>query len=460
MSPAGWLVGAGLCGLHGAALLVAFGGPGRRFAAGVAVVAANYGLRRLLFLDPVLGAEPMAWYGVILLGDMTLALIVSMAAMHPAAGTRLTRTDLAVAALAVVATLLAVVDDRTSGLMRAAHWKDEYFYLIVYVLARLDPPLRQVSGLLAGIAGVGVAVAAWQAVMGPTPLDLAWVASGRSMLADHGGAEVVGAHGLGNLEAGWLRPYGVFGNGTDMGVFLTLLALLAAAQRLPQGRTITAGLLLRALGRPLPVLCLLGVLLTVVRFGWAVAAVAVGAVLVLGVQGAVRRTMRLAAVGLSGALVIGGFVAVAPALAGTGGLFERAFVTGTWLDRVQAQAVFLDHLTAHPGVLVSGEGFGAHGSAAAKFGPPDRPEAIAHHSRLFDFVQDGGLGLALLQALPLVLAVAARPTEPVRVVALAFVLALFACAALLGAKSALLATCSWAALAIAVTPRRDVPSCG
>lgn len=456
MGPAGWLVGTALCGLHVAALLAAFGGPGRRFAAGVAVVAANYGLRRLLFLDPALGAEPMAWYGAILLGDLTLALIVVMAVMRPAPGTRLTRTDLAVAALAVVATLLAAVDDRTPALVRAAHWKDEYFYLVAYLLARLDPPRRPVTGVLAAIALAGVAVAVWQAVMGPTPLDLAWVASGRSMLADHGGAEVVGAHGLGNLEAGWLRPYGVFGNGTDMGVFLTFVALLAAAQRLPETRAITAG----ALTRPLTVLCLLGVLLTVVRFGWAVAALAIAAVLVLGVQGPVRRTMRVAALGLSGVLVIGGFVAVAPAIAGTGGLIERAFVTGTWLDRVQAQGAFLDHLAAHPLVLVSGEGFGAHGSAAAKFGPPARPETIAHHSRLFDFVQDGGLGLALLQTLPLVLALAARPTEPVRVAALGFCVALFVCAALLGAKSALLATCAWAALGIAVTPRREASSCG
>lgn len=434
---------------HAAVLVAGYTGPAARLAGGLAVVAGNYGLRRLLFLDPVLAAEPVAWFGLILLGDMVLALLVVMSAARPAGPLRLHPADWAVGALVLASILLAVGDPRVPLEVRAAHWKDEYFYVCAYVLARLNGPhALERPGPLAWLAGGAVAVAAWQALAGPLAVDIAWIASGRSVLAGGGVEAVAGAHGLGNLEAGWIRPYGFFGNGTDFGVFLAAVALLAVAAR--GGRP-------RAWLRPLPLLCVAGVLLSVVRFTWAVLALGAVAQLLLGTLGGLRRTVRLAVLG--GAVTASGglFLALGPVLGDSGSLFGRAFVTGTYGERLEAQAAYAARLADEPSILWLGEGFGGHGSAAAKFGFAAPGPAIAHHSRLFDLVQDGGVALAGLTLLPLLLALRGGAADPVRGGALAFCLAFLAVAALLGAKSALLQTLTWGLLGVAVA-RAPLPA--
>lgn len=434
--------------LHAAVLVAGYMGPAARLGGGLAVVAGNYGLRRLLFLDPALAADPMAWFGLILLGDLTLLLLVLMSVARPAASLRLHPADIAVGVLLLASILLAAGDLRVPLEVRAAHWKDEYFYLCAYVLARLNGPdaLRR-PGVLAWLAGAAVAVAGWQAVAGPLAIDVAWIASGRSVLA--GGTDAVtGAHGLGNLEAGWIRPYGFFGNGTDFGVFLAAVALLAVGAR--GGRA-------KDWLRPLPLLCAAGVVLSVVRFTWVVLALGAVAQALLGTVGEVRRTVRLSLLGagLAGAGVL--FVALSPVLGDSGSLFGRAFVTGTYGERLAAQAAYAAHLAEHPSILLLGEGFGGHGSAAAKFGHVPPGPAIAHHSRLLDLVQDGGVVLAGLTLVPVVLALRGGADDPVRAAALAFCVAFLAAAVLLGAKSAVLQTLTWGLLGVAVARARPAP---
>lgn len=426
---------------HAAVLVAAYTGPAARLAGGLLVVAGNYGLRRLLFLDPVLAAEPMAWFGLILLGDLVLALLVVMSLAKPAAPLRPHPADGAVAVLILASVLLAVGDLRVPLEVRAAHWKDEYFYLCAYALARLNGPQALTRpGPLAAVAVLAVAVAAWQAAAGPLAVDLAWIASGRSMLAS-GADAVAGAHGLGNLEAGWIRPYGFFGNGTEFGVFLAAVALLAVAAR---GGGVSAWL------RPLPLLCVAGVLMSVVRFTWAVLALGAVAQILLGTVGELRRTVRLALLGGTVAALGLAFLAASPVLGDSGSLFGRAFVTGTYGERLEAQAAYAAHVVEIPSILLLGEGFGGHGSAAAKFGYQAPGPRIVHHSRLLDLVQDGGLVLAGLTVLPILLAMRGGTADPVRAAALAFCLAFLTAAALLGAKSALLQTLTWGLLGVAV----------
>lgn len=441
----GFLVLGGIGAVHAAILVAAFTGPQARLIGGLAVIAVNYGLRRLLFLAPSVGGDAMAWFGIILLGDLVFVLLLVMSAARPAGPLRLHPADVAVGGLLLLSLLLAVGDLRVPLEVRAAHWKDEYLYVGAYALARLNGPRAlERPGLLGGLAVAGLAVALWQAVAGPLSIDVAWIASGRSVLAS-GADAVAGAHGLGNLEAGWIRPYGFFGNGTDFGVFLTAVALLAVAA---QGGGARAWL------APLPLLCAFGVALSVVRFTWLVLVLGVVLFALLMTVGEARRTLRLIA--LAGVLVASGavFLTVAPILADSGSLIGRAFVTGTYGERAEAQAAYLAHLAAHPSILALGEGFGAHGAAAAKFGHGAPEPGIAHHSRLLDLIQDGGVALLGLALLPVVLALGGggRP-DPVRAAGLAFCLAFLAAAAVLGAKSALLQTLMWGLLGSAVTRR-------
>lgn len=448
----GFLILGAVYGLHAAVLLAGFTGPRARFAGGMALVAVNYGLRRLLFLDPVLGADPAAWFGLILLGDFVFALLIGMSAMRPAQPLRLQAVDIAVGILFLATVVLALTDGRVPLTVRAAHWKDEYFYLGAYVLARLNGP-RGVEGIgiLGSLAVAAVGLALWQSLAGPLWVDLAWIASGRSVLTTGGTAALAGAHGVGNLEAGWIRPYGFFGNGTDFGVFLVAVAVLAAAAPLPVNRPVSPAAFLGRMMRPVPLLCAAGVVLSVVRFTWAVLALAVLFTLVLGTAGTLRRSVRLALFGGGLAVVGTGFILLAPEVAGSGSLFERAFVTGTYLERLEAQAAYLGLLAERPTILLVGEGFGAHGSAAAKFAFEPAGPSIDHHSRVLDLVQDGGLGLLVLTLLPLVLALwMPGGADPRRAATLGFCLAFFMAAALLGAKSALLQTLYWGLLGAAV----------
>lgn len=434
--------------LHVVVLVAAFTGPRARLVGGLVVIAGNYGLRRLLFLDPALGAEPLAWFGLILLGDLVFVLLLVMSAARPDGPPWLHPADMAVVALLVVSVGLAVADVRVPLDIRAAHWKEEYLYIGAYALARFNGPhALDRPGLLGGMAVAAVAVALWQALDGPLAVDLAWMSSGRSVLAP-GADAVTGAHGLGNLDAGWIRPYGFFGNGTDFGVFLGAVALLAVG---------ASGGGMRGWLRPLPLLCAAGVLLSVVRFTWVVLALGMVFQAVLGVTGELRRTALLGLLG--GGVAVAGvvFLTVAPVLGDSASLWGRAFVTGTYGERAEAQAAYADRLAEQPSILLLGEGFGGHGSAAAKFGFTAPGPVIVHHSRLLDLVQDGGLVLLGLTALPVILVLrGGGGGDAVRGAALAFCLAFLIAASLLGAKSALLQTLTWGFLGVAVN-RAAVP---
>jgi hypothetical protein len=452
------LLAAGVVAGHVGVLLGGFGGGAARLWGGLGIIAVNYGLRRLLFLDPALGSGEAAWRGLILLGDLTLLLLVAMSAARPVGRPRVEAADLAVAALALVTLALAVADDRLPMIVRLAHWKEEYLYLAAYVLARLNGPAAAARpGPLAGLALAGVAMALWQAVAGPLPIDLAWVRSGHSLLTEGGAQAVAGAHGLGNLAAGYLRPYGFFGNGTDFGVFLAVVGLWSAAARLPVGPCPWPRLL-AALLRPVPLACLLGIVVSVVRFTWAVWALGVLSMALLTARGGGGRALRLWGLGslMAGAAIA--FLAVAPFVGGAGSLVGRAFVTGTYQDRLDTQGAVLAALAEHPSWLAIGEGFGANGAAARKFLPPTERPVIEPHSRLLDLVLDGGLGLLVLAVAPLVLAArGGGGGDPQRAALLAFAVSLMICAALLGAKSSLLQALYWGALGMAVTRRAAAP---
>lgn len=450
----------GLIGaLHLGLLVAAFTSPAARLAGGLAAIALNYGLRRLLFLDPALGASQGAWLGLILLGDLTLVLIVAMSAARPAGRPTVTATDLAVAGVALVTVALALADGRLPAVVRLAHWKEEYLALAAYALARLNGPAAAARpGALAAVAVAAVGVVLWQAVVGPLPIDIAWVRSGHSVLTAGGAAEIVGAHGLGNLEAGFLRPYGLFGNGTDCGVFLAFVGLWAVAARLPAGGA-GARALARAALRPLPLLCALGLLLTVVRFTWLVGALGL-LLLALGTaRGGAARGLRLWVLGTALAAGAGGFLLLAPLVGGSGSLVERAFVTGTWADRADSHAAVRDRVQADPAILLIGEGFGANGAAARKFLPAPETPRVEPHSRVLDLLLDGGLPLVAVVLAPLALALGGGGAgDPVRAAMLAFAGAFLLGAALVGAKSMLLQTLVWAALGIAVTRRAAAPA--
>ena len=429
--------------VHVIILVAAYTGPRARLVGGVVVIAGNYGLRRLLFLAPTLGADPSAWFGLILLGDLVFVLLLVMSAVRPVVPMRLHGADIAVGGLVMLSVLMAVGDLRVPLDVRAAHWKDEYLYVGAYALARLNGPWAlERPGLLGVLAVAAVAVALWQTVAGPLAVDVAWIASGRSMLAPAVEA-VAGAHGLGNLEAGWIRPYGFFGNGTDFGVFLAAVALLAVA---------AGGGGVRAWLRPLPLLCIAGVLLSVVRFTWVVLALGMVFQAVLGAAGVVRRVAFLGVLG--GGLAVAGvaFLTIAPMLGDSGSLWQRAFVMGTYGERAEAQADYAKHVAEQPSILLIGEGFGGHGSAAAKFGLVMEGPDIRHHSRLFDLVQDGGLVLLGLTVAPVIFALrGGGQPDRVRGAALAFCLAFLIAAVLLGGKSALLQTLTWGLLGVAVS---------
>lgn len=446
----GWGLLAAIGGLHVGILLAAFKGPESRLIGGLFLISINYGLRRLLFLDGGLGHDVSAWFGLILLGDLVLILVVVMSAMAPAARPRLLAEDLAVLALVLGTTLMVTLDDRTSLTVRLAHWKDEYLYLLAYPLARLNGPwTAQRLGVLAGLAVLGVAVALWQAVVGPLSIDLSWVASGRSVLVGEG--LPAGAATLGNLEAGWLRPYGVFGNGTDFGVFLACIGLLAVARCLPAGQASIRQLGLAVI-KPLPMLCILGLLLTVVRLTWAVWIFGIIFLALFMAADPAARVRRLLAFGSGAALLGGIFVIASASLASSDDLLGRAFVTGTYGARVEAQVAYVAHLAETPSVLLAGEGFGLHGAAARKFGAEPPWPIIHHHSRIFDLLQDGGLVLVLLVLAPLALCLRGGARgDPVRAAALSFACAFLLCATLLGAKSALLQTLFWAMIGLAST---------
>lgn len=425
---------AGLGGVHLVAILVAYGGPMARFTAGLAVILCNYGLRRLLFLDPLLADSEMLWLGIILLGDMTLALIVLMGGLArptPPGGWR--GADGAVVALLLWSLALALLDGRVPQMARLAHWKEEYFYLLAYGLARWNgvpglAPGR--SRLLVGVAGLAVAVALSQALFGPNPLDRAWLDSGRSVLLRNEALE--GAHVLGNLGAGYIRPWGIFGNGTDYGVVLAFIAVFAWAVR-------RWGVV---------ALSLAGVGLGTVRFTWAVALAALGLRAVLSPSGSwPTRAVALAA----GAMALGAvFLLLAPLVGGSDTLLGRAFVTGTLWDRWEGQGAMVARLGESPALLLTGEGFGLYGSAALKFGFMTEDRLIAHHSRIFDLIQDGGVILLVLTVLPLVLVSRRRGDSATARAGLAFAWSLLLLAAVLGAKSAVIQTLFWASVGLAL----------
>lgn len=448
-----------IAAVHLGVLVAGFTGGRARLAGGIGIIAVNYGLRRLLFLDPALGGSQGLWMGLILLGDLTLVLLVVMSAVRPVGPLRLQAADLAVAALAGVTLVLALADGRLPPLVRLAHWKEEYLPVAAYVLARLNGPAAAARpGWLAAIAVAAVLVALRQAIFGPMDIDIAWIRSGHSVLTAGGVDAVAGAHGLGNLVGGYLRPYGIFGNGTDFGVFTAAIGLWAIAARLPVGGA-SFGRFLAACFRPLPPVCLLGALISVVRFTWGVWALGLVLLALLTATGGAARGLRLWGLGSLLVMAVAGFLALSPLLGGSDSLLARAFVSTTYEDRAQGQAAIVERMAADPAILLVGEGFAGNGAAARKFLPPPEVPPVEAHSRLIDLVQDGGLGLLLLALAPLALAWRGGADDPVRAAMLAFSLALLACAAVLGGKSLVLQTLFWAAIGIAVTRRKGLP-CG
>lgn len=455
----GSLLLAGIGAVHLATLLAGFTGARARLLGGLGVIAVNYGLRRLLFLDPALGGNGMVWMGLILLGDLTLVLLVAMSAARPAGRPCWTVADGAMVALCLGTLAFALGDLRLPAVVRLAHWKEEYLPLLAYVLARLNGPEAAARpAVLAAVAVLGGGVALWQAIGGPLPIDIAWMMSGHSVLTGTGLDAVAGAHGLGNLDGGYLRPYGIFGNGTDFGVFLAFVGLWAIAARLPEGGVSFPRFASAAL-RPLPMLCLLGALVSVVRFTWAVWALGGLFLALFLARGGMERGLRLWGLGTALAAAAAAFLALAPVLGDSGSLTGRAFVTGTYWDRWQAQDALLERFAERPALLLTGEGFGVNGAAARKFLPDPEVPRIEPHSRVLDLLQDGGVPLLLLVLAPVLLAFRGGARDPVRAAMLAFMAAFLLCAALLGAKSLLLQTLTWGALGIAVTRQtREAPA--
>ena len=183
--------------------------------------------------------------------------------------------------------------------------------------------------------------------------------SGRSVLAQGGTYEVVGAHGLGNLEAGWLRPYAFFGNGTDMGVFMAFVwALVRASHSLEMSWKRRMSLVF---------LCACGSFLTMVRFTWVVFWGTVFGQLFIRLSSSFWRWAMVFFIVLGMAISAVWVVSVVPQERSIDSFLDRVLFTGTYVQRVHAQTAWFQYVAQDPGILLIGKGFGAGGAAYAKF---------------------------------------------------------------------------------------------
>lgn len=429
-------------------LLYATSSDGARFTAALTALVINYGLRRLLFLDPWLGQSELAWYALILVADGFVALVFVLGVINARSVPLHTGIDHLVLALLGLTLGLLLLDFRVPWMIRLAHWKEEYGCLIFYFLARqCGPSAGTAYGMPLSLVAGGLVWGTAQLIGGPGVLDLAWIESGRSVLVRDGAVSVVGAHGLGNLEAGWLRPYAFFGNGTDMGVFMAFAWVLCRPR--PGGpvevlvRTGVAGL------------CVAGTALTMVRFTWVVLGGAMLGSLLVRVRFVFARILALVVVVFGSIPAIEVMQAMAPQWEHTRSLLGRVFFTGTYLQRWHAQLAWLEHAVQEPGILFLGKGFGAMGSAMTKFAPELRPHAdqAYHHSRAMDFVEDGGITLLVLILAILVAASRGGQRDALGQGMLSFAWSLMLTSVFLGGKSVLLAALFWGALGIAVNRR-------
>ena len=430
--------------------LYALMGPAERFSAAISNVTINYGVRRFLFYDSGLGQSELAWYALILLGDTFVILMIILNLTDAFRPFLWTCADWFIAFLIVVTICLACMDPRVPLLIRLAHWKEEYACLLFYVLSRQCG--REVGMSVGPLLGLSVLAAVWsmrQIIWGPTALDIAWIESGRSVLAQSGTHEVVGAHGLGNLEAGWLRPYAFFGNGTDMGVFMAFVWALVRARHCVEMSWMRRILLLS--------LCACGSFLTMVRFTWVVFCGTVIGQFFTRLSSSLWRWGIILCVTLGLGTTAIGVLSVAPQGGPIGSLFDRVLFMGTYTQRVYAQVAWFQRLAQDPGVLFIGKGFGAGGAAHAKFSEPvelDENAPPYHHSRALDFIEDGGILLLILVALALGTGLRnIRHTDILSCTMASFVAFLVVASVFLGGKSVLLGSLLWSALGVVVSRR-------
>lgn len=433
--------------------LYALTGPGARFTAAISGLAVNYGVRRFLFYDLALGQSEIAWYVLILVGDLFVGLIMVIGLIEAPRPFSWARADCYVGLLIIFTVFLACVDERVSVIVRFAHWKEEYGCLFLYVLARqCGKDAGRCVGLLLSLSIVAVFWSIRQIVWGPSALDIAWIESGRSVLAQEGIVEVVGAHGLGNLEAGWLRPYAFFGNGTDMGVFMAFVwALASACHSFGVSWKRRFSLLF---------LCAFGSFSTMVRFTWVVFLGTVVGQIFMWLPSSLWRWGIFICTGLSlggAALWIGSITSQGEHV---GSLLDRVFFTGTYIQRVHAQTAWFQNMAEKPVHLFIGKGFGANGAAHAKFSGPiegDEDSPPYHHSRALDLVEDGGCFLLILVALTLWTGLRSVKHSDVLSCRMAsFVGSLVIVSVFLGGKSVLLGALLWGSLGVVVNRRKVV----
>lgn len=435
-------------------LLYAACGEGHRFSAALTGLAINYGLRRLLFLDPWLGQSELAWYTLIIVADVFVVLVFFLGTVSGRSVPADCVTDYLVFALLALTLGLALLDPRVPWMVRFAHWKEEYGCLIFYFLVRQCGTAAGTRyGLPLFLVIAGLVWGGIQMVDGPGMLDLAWIESGRSVLARGGAVGVTGAHGLGNLEAGWLRPYAFFGNGTDMGVFMAFSWVLSRPR--PGG---VVEILVRT---GLAALCAAGTVLTMVRFTWVVLAGAMLGSILGRLRSVLVRVLVLLLIGMVCVPSLEAIQAVALRWEHTHSLVGRVFVTGTYLQRWHAQVAWLDQVLHNPGVLLVGYGFGASGSAMTKFAPEQSPHAgdVYHHSRAMDLVEDGGMALLVLVIAILVSASRGSGRDALGQGMVSFAWSLMLASVFLGGKSVVLAALFWSALGLAVNRRCVVVPC-
>jgi hypothetical protein len=171
-------------------------------------------------------------------------------------------------------------------------------------------------------------------------------------------------------------------------------------------RPVTTSHILRALCHPFILALLVGLLVTLHRRSWFLLLMYLTVFVVISSPRQLSRWRKLLTAMVLLATLLVCFLLVAAELREMRGPVGRIFTTGTYTGgRLTHWGEFFDDVVANPHMLLIGGGIGSDSATAAKFGVGARGSRILHHNYLFTMIEDGGLILAVLWIIPLVIAV-------------------------------------------------------
>jgi hypothetical protein len=430
-----------------------------RFTIGVLALVLNYGVRRLIFLDPVASESQWLWLSLTLFGDLTLIVLLLVSVAARGYRIPLRAADKAVLVLFAFTVILALGDPRGPVLTKTAYWKSHYFYILAFFLARWNsPPERTARITLYAVAVVAVADGLRQFFFGLNLIELGWIDSGFSILANST-EQVTGAHYLGDLSAGFVRVFSFFSGPTAYGTFLVFTLSIWMRESFAE-HPVTGPRLMRALCHPFVLTLLMGLLITLQRRSWFVLLMYLTLFAVLSTPKQSIRWKRLLTAATLLATLLACFLLVATELRGVKGPVGRIFITGTYTGgRLTYWSEFLEKVAANPHLLLTGDGIGSNSAAASKFGVSIGSRRILHHNYLFTMVEDGGVILAALWFLPLVItgrSLRSASTQPFVSSEVAYTSAVLMAAVLVGGflSNSVELTLYWSGIGIALNGGR------